>query len=245
MGYPLSDWRLAEAAARNNAGWCQRMCSAHGASGVFAPWGWFTGGPAPRFYPNMVTLTPHDQAAQRDAVRGLLHSGLPGGWGVKDSYAALDLSDLGFTPLLEAQWVRRPAGRPLPAPAARVARWARVASPRGLAQWERTWGSTEDEPRLFLPALLSDPQVLFLAAWEDDAVAAGAAACISGGVVGLSNLFAPAGEEEAYWAGCLALLAQTFPGLDLVDYEHGPSLEIVQALGFERSGPLVIWLAGG
>ena len=91
-----------EKAARNNAVWCDTVCHVHAAPGEFRDALWFNGHQVPRFYPNVVTLTQAGAAAQLESIHALVAAGLPGNWGVKDSFGSLDLTAPGFQPLFEA-----------------------------------------------------------------------------------------------------------------------------------------------
>jgi len=89
------------------------------------------------------------------------------------------------------------------------------------------------QPRLFLPALLANPEIVFIVASQDQELVAGAIANHTDDVVGLSNVFVPPDNPVAFWAGCVAMAQERFPGVPMVGYEHGPELAIAQAIGFE------------
>jgi hypothetical protein len=250
----------AEQAAGNNAAWCHAVCKAHGGEGEWGEGWWRNRLPSPLFYPNLVTLTPGPAEAQVAAVRELLRAGLPGEFGVKDSFGALDLSPLGFRVLFEAEWLGRPAGGP-EAPEASV---RRVTTEAELAAWEAGWQGGASGPRLFLPKLLEDPEIAFLGVWDGGGVVAGLAVNRSRRgfqphttddgrpttddrrretVVGVSNIFLPAENGERWRAALLGAAEAVFPGLPLVGYEHGADLRAMQALGFESLGGLRVWTA--
>lgn len=231
---------LCAAAARNNAAWCDAMARLHGAAGEFGAAAWLNRRPAPRFHPNMVTLDGPDQAeAHRAALDLLMRSPPMPGWAVKDSFAALDLVRLGFGLLFEAQWVHRPAG----AFGGRGAR--RVTSAAMLAAWEQAWrgDAVAAEGRLFPPGLLREPDHAVIAVTRDDAIIAGCIATRSEGVLGISNLFAPAVDDGTMRAACLDTAARLAPAVPLVGYEHGDSLARMTALGFRAVGALKVWQA--
>jgi hypothetical protein len=232
-----------ERAVYNNAAWCEAVCRARGNPGEFLEGVWVNRHAAPRFYPNIVTLTRERVHEQLDAIRAL-KADLTGGWAVKDSYATLDLTGLGFRPLFEAQWIGREVslGRPdahLPA-----TRWTRVTTEAQLARWERAWAGTPeaDQPGIFMPALLADEDVAILAAVWQDRIVAGAIANRSGGVAGVSNLFLPAPDDARMRAACVAAAMDAFPGLPLAGYESGVDLLEMQAQGFATLGPLRVWV---
>ncbi|HEY4168878.1 MAG TPA: hypothetical protein VGM96_18970, partial [Reyranella sp.] len=150
----------------------------------------------PRFYPNVVTLTPGaaDVAEQRQAVRILQKSHLPGRWAVKDSFKTLDIARLGFEVLLEGNWIRKAQ----PKAATMVS---------GLS-WERVKGGSAEFPA----ALFSDHNFAMFSAKRGGAVVAGGTFYRADGVVGLSNVVAEFDDEPAVWRDLASLAAATFPG---------------------------------
>jgi hypothetical protein len=231
------------AAARNNAVWCDTVCRAHGRPGEFLPGLWVDRHPAPRFYPNAITLGA-DEAAVVARLYELGRAGLPPGWGVKDSFCTLDLTPLGFRVLFDAEWIWRPAARSVPPPGGGLAgaHWARIRTQAELAGWEAAWGSASEEDRLF-PPLLAYPAIAFLAAYRAGEIIAGAIANQSDDVVGLGNTFGPTGESAGLWAGIITAARQAFPGLPLAGYEAGADLAAAQSAGCAAIGPLRVWVS--
>jgi hypothetical protein len=132
---PELNRQLCTAAARNNATWCDAMAHLHGAAGEFVAATWINRPPAPRFYPNLVTLEgPHGVRAHHAALAQLMQSPPAPEWAVKDSFAALDLDRMGFDLLFEARWIHRPAG------AFGAAGAQRVTDEAMLEAWEQAWG---------------------------------------------------------------------------------------------------------
>ncbi len=232
-------------ATYNNAVWCDTIFRAHGWPGEFYPALWLNRHGSLPYYPNAVTLTgSSDLPIQYQQLQELGAGGLPAGWGVKDSFCALDLGSLGFRILFEATWICRAAGgRPnslVPL------HWQPIRTAAKLAAWEAAWRSASGDdparPRLFPPMLLADPQVVFLAVYQEGRIVAGAILNRTDTVVGLSNLFCTEGEVVAWWANCVVAADTLFPGLALVGYEHGQDLANAQAVGFGELGPLRIWV---
>ncbi len=228
-------------AANNNAVWCDTLCRAHGRPGEFLPGVWVNRRAVPRFYPNAVTLAADDAPALRERIQALEQANLPPGWAVKDSFRTLDLTTLGFEVLFEAEWIWRPAEAPAPDAGSASLHWWRVQTAAELATWETAWGSAAGDERLFLPALLADPDVVFLAADQGGAIRAGAIVNQTDGVAGLSNLFGAEGQASVTWAGAVGAARAVFQGLPLVGYEAGPDLAAAQAAGFAAIGPLRVW----
>ena len=236
-----------EQAARNNAVWCETVCRAHGTPGEFHDTLWLNRHLVPRFYPNVVTLSQDGTAAQLAHIQALVAIGLPGRWGVKDSFCSLDLAALGFQSLFEATWLWRAPFQPLPNRAASGLHWTLVQSAPELAKWETAWSGSPannpptPQPRLFLPALLANPEIVFIVAYQDQELVAGAIAHHTDDVVGLSNVFVPPDDPMAFWAGCVSMAQERFPGVPMVGYEYGPALTIAREIGFEILQPLQVW----
>lgn len=231
-------------AARNNAEWCDAVCRAHGRPGRFDDRLWLNVAPVPAFYPNVVTLTAEGAEA---ALEALSHLDLPGRWGVKDSFATLDLAARGFDLLMTAQWIHLDATTPPPDTSPREP-WRTVRTPSELEGWEAAWShlpeGTLPSPgaSVFPPALLQEEGVVFFAAGDAARPLAGGIASRAAGVVGLSNTFLAEGAPPRLYAELLARIRTCFPGLPVVGYEHGEELDTWRGLGFESVGPLRVWL---
>jgi hypothetical protein len=234
-------------AAENNARWCDAVGHTHGGPGEIHEHLWLSRRPMPRFYPNVVTLSAEAGAAvQLAAMRELVNEAQLGAFAVKDSFACLDLVPLGFQVLFEATWLWRDAMVPPPTLVDTGLQWTSIDDPDALSDWEAAWNGSPADPaasppaRIFLPALLSDPDIRCVAAYRDQQVVSGAIANRTGDVVGVSNVFAHEDAERS-WAGCLATIITTFPGLPQVGYERGEERAIAETLGFEVVGPLRVW----
>ena len=235
-------------AARNNALWCDTICRAHGIPTELHAQLWLSRQPVPRFYPNAVTFAnPDAGSAQLAHMQRLLAEALPASAGVKDSFCTLDLAPIGFKLLFEATWLWRES-RPQLDNAVVQADWLRVRDVDALAEWETAWngqpsGEQAAPPaRIFPPALLADPDIVFIAASVGQRIVAGAIANRTDDVVGLSNVFAPDGAAARFWPGCVGAAMDAFGGLSLVGYESGGELAIALAMGFEAVGPLRVWV---
>lgn len=248
----MADPRI-EIAVFNNALWCDAVCDAHGSPGEFLDDLWLNRHVTPRYYPNVVTLTSGTRLAhQMEQIQALARSGLTGGWAVKDSFSTLDLAPLGFHVAFEATWLWRPPTQPgfLAEPDASIeaVRWQVIQSPEELQRWEAGWsGETGGEAlsRIFLPDLVDQPGVAFIAAYQAQTIVAGVIASRSDDVVGISNVFVPPGREDLFWPGCIQAVEKLFPGLPMVDYEHGEDLLRAHAQGFEDLGRLRVWAHTG
>lgn len=223
-----------EAAARNNAEWCDTFCTAHGLEDRFTGAWWASPARTPPLYPDAVTLHPHV------AAESLLAAVEPGaGCSVKDSFADLDLAAAGFRTLFDAVWLL--AGELRPGRGG----WRLVRDADELAGWSAAWGGRPEDPRFFPPSLLEAPSLRFLVrTGADGSVLGGAVASRGGGVVGISNLFAADGDLEAAYLDAAATARDVLGPSPLVAYDRGSGLVAARAAGFDAIGELRVWLAG-
>lgn len=234
----------AELCAGNNALWCDAVCRAHDIPGEFHPALWRNRHTVPPFYSNAVTLRLDAETEQMALIREL--AGERAAFSVKDSFARLDLRSLGFAILFEAMWLWRDAGHPAPPDPSGLV-WSVVDDAARLAAWEAAWAglhtgqAVPEADRVFRPAILAEPGLSLLAGERDGRIAAVAAANLTGQVVGVSNVFAPAAEAAACWAGVVAFVARLHPGQALVGYERGDDLAHALAVGFQTIAPLQVW----
>jgi hypothetical protein len=237
-------------AARNNAQWCNAICRVHGTPGEFHQAAWLNRYTVPRFYPNVVTLSGRDAApSQYSCIEELVANGLRGGWTVKDSFGTLELAALHFDVLFEATWLWRAPSKALSNWRDSHLRWTTIQEAQQLANWEAAWsGSSTSEtsprqPRVFLPALLTDPAIAFIAAWHGQELVGGAVANQTDDVVGLSNVFVPQGEDAvSFWAACVAMIQSRFPGAPIVTYGREPESAIAQEAGFDSLQAMRVWM---
>lgn len=222
------------AAARNNAEWCDAVCRSHGLPGEFNDRMWTSAQRTPPLYPDAVTLAPTATAAE-----ALTRIDSSSGCSVKDSFACLDLARDGFTVLFDAWWIYRPAAPVRPRPR-RPTPWVAVRSPDELLAWEIAWYGGDEPAHLFRPELLHDETVLVLAGYTGPKITAGVVANRSASVIGLSNLFGADGLDNA-WSGALAAVAEHFPTVPIVGYEHNESLDVALRHGFAPLGPVRVW----
>jgi hypothetical protein len=208
-------------AASNNADWCDLVCRAEGIATSISDGVWATHRRSPPLHPDAITLTP---TASADAVLARVEPG--DGCSVKDSFASLDLGRLGFRVLFDAEWIY-------------------LSRPSDTVDTLR-WRATSDFPawRHIPGPVFDDPSVCALVARCGDEVVAGVIANRSAEVVGLSNLVVLGHDVDEVWTSAVGAVSARFPGLPLVGYELGASLEAARDAGFASVGPLRVWFAG-
>lgn len=237
-----------ELAVFNNVRWYEAMFAAHGLACEADGRVWLSHEVPPPFHSNLVVLSP--SMSQKDVEAYIAELGKqprPAGWTLKDSYACLDLSSLGFSRLFQAEWLWRD---PLHASTREVVSglaWTHVATAPELAEWEEAWsGDTRNDAqvrrtRQFPEQLLASPEHAFFAGRLDGTVVAGGIANRSPGVVGLSNVFSPQNISEAVWNALVSCTATAFPNAPLVGYERGADLQVARGVGFLPIGTLRVW----
>ena len=224
------DW-LTEAVL-NNAHWCDAVAASHGLEGRWAASVWSSNQPMPRFYPNIITLTPDAPVAQTiDALK----ADLPSGWGIKDSFAALKLAQSGFTLAFDAHWycclpdeLRQTSTDP-------ELRVDGVRTEVEFDRWVSAWGEGEG---IFRFQLLENEAVELIYAEREGQIEAGLAANVSGSSVGISNAFGAASAIQA----CIAAVAARNSTKAVVGYGGDAELASLATLGFRAIGDLRIWL---
>jgi hypothetical protein len=184
-----------EHAILNNATWCAAVTGAHGIQSEVSEHYWSTDGAVPPYYSNLITLTKEEGTrAQLERIRALAAAPPKPDWGIKDSFARLDhaeLEELGLRVLFEAHWFGLEVGKDEASETETDVRFEPVESPAELERWERAWQLSSSAPglRVFPPELLSDPDIVFLAAMRGTALAGGVATNVSENAVGVSNLY--------------------------------------------------------
>jgi hypothetical protein len=226
--------RLLSLAVEDNIAWCSAVCSAHGSNEATSSRAWVNFNPSPQYYPNLITREPGSGSDVAGLVDELRRLGQPKGWGIKDSFCDLALSDQGFEIVLEGDWYGSapPDNRP---PAAEG--WARAVSSEDLLDWEMAWGGDRDR-RIFKDALLSDRRIEF---WfrQSAGSMAGFICFNSGSSIGLSNWFS-ADNQSLGEMGAPQVAWSRFPDLPLVMWStDDPSRG---SGGLHRLGPLRVWL---
>jgi hypothetical protein len=230
----MTDARLT-AAIRNNADWCDAIVNAgHNGATAFAPAYWINRELSPPFYPNLITLTPDGAAEQCAAIAAVTFEEE---WGVKDSFATLDLAPLGFELLFDAVWLWRAPRED----EAAASGWSRANNAVKLAAWERGFSAGEEPLHLFRRPLLDDPDIAFFATWQKETATQGFAANRHAGVTAISNAFT-AEREAAFVKDVIATASAFAKGTPLVCYMPESETAPWRAEGFEPIGPLRIWL---
>lgn len=219
------DEEVLQKAVRNNASWCDLICSTHNAIGQFLPDIWINKTEVPPLYPNAITLS--DTATDQEIASIPLEH-----FSVKDSFNSLNLEYNGFSTLFDASWIFY---KETDSKTVNVSQWKKVQDDEGLTAWENAWGEGQKE-RTFLPSLLIEAEVSIYAKWEKEVIVGGFIANKSDKVVGISNVFC--NIHENIWPEIVGLLGTEHP---IVGYERDHELTQAKAAGFYEIGKLKVW----
>nr|WP_314095456.1 hypothetical protein [uncultured Shinella sp.] len=220
---------LLQLAVENNVAWCRTICAAHSLSEVRTNAIWANLSSSPRYYPNIITTARGAQEESVQLIRRLRQERIASGWGIKDSYADLDLSEQGLFPLTEACWY---GGFATVTP---VADWKRVKTEAELRAWVNVWGNSEGVQ--FPSGLLGDPRIAFWYKGAGDVINAGFVTFDAGISVGISNWFSLP-DQTPSWDAILAVAANSSHGRPLVLW----SKDLVKS-SLNRLGALRVWIS--
>jgi hypothetical protein len=214
-------------AARNSVDWYAMMWDIRDLRYVRDAFGFRAIDPPPPYH-GWVTLASPDAPIPNIIAP---FAGLEG-FGVKDAFAAHDLSGFGLAKMFEASWLWH-----APLAKADTSGWERIETPTALAVWERVWQATSPgDQRQFPDVILDRDDVAIWGRRAGDGYDAGAIANLSNDCVGLSNAFGAAMRPAA-----TALCATFGQGKPVVGYERGDDLAKACATGWQVTGPLAVW----
>ena len=218
------------AAADNDAEWCDRACRSRGVATAMQNDHWVALERPPDGVPDVVTLLP---SADADTVLQRAQDGA--GCSVRDSFAQLDLAEVGFEETAAAQWIHRKPALPTVTSAAI---WEVVETDAQLEAWVLASG----RDARFGAELLRDDSVCVLAAYGRLGVRAGAVVSRSESVVGVIDVFTTkAMDDVEAWATLPTAIGGFFYGLPLVGWVGPDQRDAALVYGFAETGPLRMW----
>jgi len=220
----------------NNAAWIDMALTALGIGGEFTSVLWHNTNDMPPVFPN-ADILGGTEAQQLAAIEELVQARARRVVAVKDAWARLDLTPMGFEVLFEAQWLYRDP-QLLP-PSASDLQVERVTSAEGLRDFALACNGPDISVEVYSPALLNNPDVVWLVGKQNDNLVAGVTSVRAQGLNGINNLF---GATEAQQTQMLRAAVNAFPDLPACGYEGAESIPPYIPLGFQTVGPLKVWL---
>lgn len=171
-------------------------------------------------------------------------------WSIKDSFAVLQLEQLGFQRLFDAKWIYLKAGEFKPLGSrARQLRYVVLTTPTLLAAWRAAWNNHEQGENLaetlYIDALLAYPRIKFIAGYDGPSMVSGCILNQSDEVLGISNFFPPNASSKC-WADMVQFIQTEIKETGLVGYEQDDEiLDGLTKLGFRAVGDLTVWINEG
>jgi len=198
----------------------------------------------PAYFPNYIStdcdVAARNQCGLADELRSL---GLPAGFGIKDSYANLDLSDQGFRCAIEGQWIvsggEQRSDTRIPPDVSIL--WPKER--HGIEAWIQSSGITAIDVDRFLGSPRAVRSVALVALLKAERIQAGAIINASERVLGISNVFSLDPELDM-WPLLKAAIRRRVGHALLVGWEAGEALEAACAAGFEAVHPMRVWIDG-
>ncbi len=207
--------KIAQMAA-NNAAWIDMAVSALGINGEFTPILWQSTSDMPPIFPNADTLGGTD-SEKMAAIEQLVAARSGRIVAVKDSWAQLDLTGLGFEILFEAQWLYREA-QPL-TPSTGELQIEPITTAEGLREFALACNGPDIPIDVYSPKLLLRTDVMWLVGKQDDCIVAGATAVRAHGLNGINNVF---GTTDTHKQQMIGAAVNVFPEQPACGYEGCP-----------------------
>lgn len=226
----MNKYDLLRVAIENNIAWCSTVCAVHGSNESSSPIAWTNLATSPRYYPNIITRrrsANHEVSLLAEKVREANPSA---GWGIKDSFGDLTLSERSFERLLVGNWYAGTVS------CGDTVGWETVASPTELRAWEEAWGASGDT--IFPCSLLNDDRIKFWFTGGVGAIRSGFISFSSGFSLGLSNWFSI--ENHSFdQIGLLTVAGSAARGLPIVCWSKNG----IPDEDMSKLGPLQVWIA--
>ena len=167
-------------------------------------------------------------------------------WSITDSFSVLNLSQFGFTRLIDATWLYLEGNAFRRSDISSGLRWDLIKGRRELAAWRLAWNKNEINGNvadlIFAARLLENPRMHSIAGYEGERLVAGCILNRTEPVFGISNFFA-ADDSAATWSDMIEFIRTSVTSNDLVSYEQAPVIDrSLAGLGFEKVGDLTVWI---
>lgn len=227
-------------AARNNAEWCDIVCRTHKIPGEFLENVWINQKEVPAFYPNAVIIKPLSHKTLNDIIQTLKKIPLET-YAIKDSFNELPIDKMECKILFEADWITHFQGELTHSNT--TGNWTIIKDAQELKNWEYTWNNNQPpDKRIFLPSILSEKGVFFLAKYNSNQIVAGGIVNIAHDIVGLSNVFTQELLTNKVWYEISIFIKEKISTLPVVGYERDKALVLAHEAGYKTIGKLKVLL---
>ncbi|MDP5277187.1 hypothetical protein [Chengkuizengella axinellae] len=220
---------LIDQAVKNNIAWCEIVCDSHGVAHTSKEHLWGVFSKAPKYYPELITKSKYSSVEDiNNYINKVTVSS------IKDSFANLNLSPLGFEILFNAKWIFHEGvhdSRSL------HDKWRVINTEKDLKKWTISSGLVD----IIKPDILNENSVKIFMYEQNNAVC-GFIANLSANVVGVSNVFTTDHANEELWLDIPDIISTEFPGFPIVGYEHNENLIAANSAGWRSIGSLRVWI---
>ncbi len=221
-----------EIAIQNNVALCQCVADAHSIPTMLENGVWMAPYQMPPYYPNLITTESNTDV--KGYINYLRHR-LDPGWGLKDSYARLQLGSNNFRLAISGYWFGASAyAIPKKAPS-QTGQATVVQCERDFQRWIVAWDSVMGRS-IFPSELWQDENLQFVLAENEEQIVGGLLLNKSSNGIGMSNWF---GDLNAViWA-----IAETL-NLDnwIVGYTDSEECIQLSSFGFEKWQSINVWI---
>ncbi|MBS4174806.1 hypothetical protein [Bacillus sp. FJAT-49736] len=220
---------ILEKAVLNNVSWCGTICETHGIQHFLKENIWSVRQKAPTYYPEVITVS---RITALEVIKEVVGKGNV--ISIKDSYAKLDMTTLGFELLFAAEWIFH---APVLEKDSLSVGWKEITSETDLKKWTAACSLTN----IIRSDLLRKDNVKIFLHENNDGVS-GFIANFNADVVGISNVFSNNYHDKSLWREIPIIISTLFPGIPIVGYEHGDDLFSAKLSGWSSLGPLLVWI---
>jgi len=221
-----------QSAIENNVALCQRVADAHNISTISENGVWMTPHRMPPYYPNLITTESNSDVTDHIEY---LHQRLDSGWGLKDSYARLQLGSNDCRLAITGNWFSASAYAIRKKAPSELSRVTTVQCERDFHRWICAWDSAMDG-KIFPSHLWQDENLQFVLAESEAQIIGGLLLNRSSRGIGMSN-----------WFGDLISVVWTMTETvnsdqRIVGYTDSEEIEQLSSFGFEKWQAMKVWI---
>jgi len=220
-------------AIENNVALCQCIADIHKVPTILNSEVWMATRSMPPYYPNLITISPN---ADVDDCIDNLRQRLQPGWGVKDSFACLDLSANGFVIAVKGHWFVAPTEDILVENKFSQYRILTVQCRDEFNRWISAWDSVMDG-KIFLPEILKIRNLKFVLVENEGDIIGGVLLNKSNSDVGMSNWFGKL-------LSVVEMISRNFGAKQqLVGYANESEIDQLGSIGFKINQEMRVWIS--
>jgi len=224
--------QLTTIAIGNNVALCQCVADAHKIPTISKNGVWMAPHRMPPYYPNLITTEPNSDVMEHIE---LLCQRLEPGWGLKDSYANLDLGSNACRLAMTGNWFGASTCAIQNKPPDRLCSATIVQRESDFRRWIRAWDSGMDG-KVFPAHAYKDENLQFVLVESEEQIVGGLLLNRSGNGIGMSNWFGDL--NSVVWAMTEAVISDQW----IVGYTDSEEIVRLTGYGFEQLQAMKVWI---